>query len=125
MHICVINVGIRHLRTVSIIQKSLRGRRTNNLNQNSYSAKGDKYQKLACIQFEWEDLNEKNDNYNSPIDCYDPKTGLFHQVRGRISYYGTWALTRLEYEWNKKFETMQTGTENILKEFIFFLGKKL
>jgi hypothetical protein len=88
------------------IQKALRGHRTNNLDQNSYSATGDKYQKLACIQFEWEDLNKKYDNYNIPIDCYDPKTEMFHQIRGRSSYYGTWALTRLEYERIKEFETM-------------------
>lgn len=87
------------------IQKSLRDRRTNNL-KNSYSAEGDKYQLLACIQFGWEDLNKKYDNYNTPVDCHDPKTGLFHQVRGRIPYYNIWNLTHLEPEWNKKFETM-------------------
>ncbi len=88
------------------IQKSLRNHRINNLDSMSNSWKGDRYQKLACEQFGWEDLNKKNDSYNSPLDCYNPKTGLFHQVRGRISYYGTWNFTRLENEWYKKFKTM-------------------
>lgn len=88
------------------IQKSLRNRRINNMNKHSYSAKGDNYQLLACKQFGWEDLNKKYDNYNTLVDCYDPKTGLFYQVRGRTSYYGRWALTRLANEVGKTFETM-------------------
>lgn len=51
----------------------MRDRRTNNLDPNSSHAKGDKSQELVCELYGWEDLNKKNNNYTSPIDCCDPK----------------------------------------------------
>lgn len=91
-------------------------RRTGNLDPSSNQAKGDNSQELACILYGWVDLNKKNDNHNSPIDCYDPKTGLYHQVRGKSLrvinryitvegeeiYYEGWMLGGLEIEWGKK-----------------------
>lgn len=70
--------------------KSLRKRRTGNLNPNSVQAKGDLFQKLTC---KWrstvstipvEDLNEKLDNYNSSYDhTRDSGLGII-QTQGRI-----------------------------------------
>lgn len=84
--------------------------------------KGGKYIELACKMYGWEDLNKKNDNYSTgtPIDCFDSKTGLYHQIRGRslralatyIStkrediYYEGRGLHHLENEWLKKYESM-------------------
>ena len=63
--------------------KSLSNRRTGNLDPNSKQVKGDNSLELARILYRWEDLNEKCDNYNTPLDCFDPKTGLYYQVQGR------------------------------------------
>jgi hypothetical protein len=93
---------------VNII-KSIADRRIGNIDPNSTAAKGDNSQELACILYEWEDLNKKYDNYKSPIDCYDTKTGLYHQVKGRHynSRNGRWpSFGYLELEWEKIFETM-------------------
>lgn len=90
------------------IIKSLRDCRTGNDNPNSTQTKGKKSQKLACILYGWEDLNEKYDNHKSPIDCYDPKTGLYHQIKGRYydSKYRGWYFRDFEREWKKIFEDM-------------------
>lgn len=52
----------------------------------------------------------KNDNYSTgaPIDCYDPKTGLYHQVKGRLydSIERCWSFAPLEKNWNKKYGNM-------------------
>ena len=65
-------------------------------------------QKLASRSYGWEDLNEKYDNNRTPIDCYDPKMGLYHQVQGR--HYNSidkkWAFTEFEREREKIFEDM-------------------
>lgn len=92
----------------SNIIKSLRDRRIGNQNPSSENAKGDNSQELACILYEWEDLNKKYNNYNYPVDCYDSKTGLYHQVKG-VFYYserGFWPFTNFEREFGKKYETM-------------------
>lgn len=90
------------------IRKSIANRRTGNTYPNSHNAKGDKSQELACIEFGWEDLNKKDDNYGSRIDCYDHKKYLFHQVRGK--WYDPvnkcWKFGSLEREWHKEFEDM-------------------
>ncbi len=90
------------------IIKSIANCRTGNQNPNSSSTKGDKFQELACLEFGWIDLNKDNDNYNSPIDCFDTMTGLFHQVRGRLynSIKRWWNFAPLEGEWIKKYEDM-------------------
>lgn len=90
------------------IDKSLRDHRIGNLDPYSETAKGKRSQELACILYGWENLNEKYDNYITPIDCYDPKTGLYHQIGGRYynSIYKWWGFTGFEREWRKTFVTM-------------------
>lgn len=90
------------------LMKQLRNIRTCNQDPNSTQAKGDNSQELACILYGWEDLNKKYDHYSFPIDCYDPKTGLYHQVKERYfsSTYQRWSFGRLEREWKKKYEYM-------------------
>ena len=87
---------------------SVGDRRTENQDPNSSNAKGDEFIELVCELYGWENLNEKYDNYRTSIDCYDPRTGLYHQVQGR--YYssgrGWWQFTGLEDEWEKIFEDM-------------------
>lgn len=53
-------------------------------------------------------IGDNYDNYKSPIDCYDPKTGLYHQVQGRCYYsvQGTWPFSGFKREWKKIFENM-------------------
>lgn len=82
--------------------------RTGNLDRNCSTAKGTKSQKLACILYGWEDLNEKNDNYKVPIDCFDSKTGLYYQVQGHNynSLEGLWSFTHFDREWKKKYKSM-------------------
>lgn len=89
--------------------KSIANIRTNNQNPNHNNTKGDNCQELACKLYGWEDLNKKNDNYTTgtPIDCYDPMTGLYHQIRGRSynSMYRCWNFATLEDDWNKEYES--------------------
>lgn len=88
--------------------KSVANCRTREQNPDHSTTKGDKSQKLVCELYEYEDLNEKNNNYTSPIDCYDHKKGSFHQVKGKwydpINRY--WGFCNLEDEWNKEYEDM-------------------
>lgn len=90
--------------------KSIRDCRTGNQDPNSTQVLGDNSQELACELYGWIDLNKKNDNYSTgtPIDCYDPKTGLYHQVQGRrySVEYGTWPNFNFERELKKIFEDM-------------------
>lgn len=90
------------------LRKSVDNRRTGNLDPNSDQAKGDNSQELACILYGWEDLNKKYDNYMFPLDCYDQKTGLYHQVQGHrySSIERFWSFTGFDREWGKIFETM-------------------
>lgn len=90
------------------VLKDLANIRTGNLVSSSKLAKATKSQKLACRLYGWEDLNEKYDNYNSPLDCFDLKTGLYHQIQGRSysSIYGRWSFSGFEREWGKKYEDM-------------------
>lgn len=88
--------------------KSMRPCRIGKQDPNSNQIKGKKSQKLASRSYGWEDLNEKYDNNRTPIDCYDPKMGLYHQVQGR--HYNSidekWAFTEFEREREKIFEDM-------------------
>lgn len=96
------------------IIKSMRDRRTGNLDLNSEQAKGDLFQELTC---RWrstvsvipvEDLNKKLDNYNSPIDhSRDSELGII-QTQGRLynKYNQLWNFNSLEREWEKEFDNM-------------------
>ena len=88
--------------------KSLADRRIRNLDPNSNQAKGDRSQELACRLYEYIDLNKKHDNYESLLDCYNPKTGLYHQVQGRHynSKRGFWPFSNFEAELFKNYENM-------------------
>lgn len=90
------------------IKKSLANCRTGNGDPNSDNIKGKRSQKLACRLYGWKDLNEENNDYTTPIDCYDPKTGLYHQVQGRYynSVYQLWAFSSFERELGKKYKSM-------------------
>lgn len=90
------------------LQKLLEDCRTGNLDPYCNTAKAIKSQTLACRLYGWEDLNEKYDNYMSPLDCYDPKTGSYHQVQMRhyISEKGYWPFNGFADEWKKIFEDM-------------------
>ena len=93
--------------TVNLLQ-SIKNCRTNNQNPNHEATKGDNTIELACILYGWEDLNKKYDNYTTSIDCYDPKTGLYHQIQGRCysMEYGRWPFGNLKNEWDKTYENM-------------------
>lgn len=89
------------------LMKSVRNCRTGNQNPNHETTKARKSQKLACRLYGWIDLNEENDNYNFPIDCYDPKTGLYHQVQGRYySRISQWTFGNFKNELEKIYENM-------------------
>jgi hypothetical protein len=99
--------------------KSIANFRTGNQHPDHNSTKGDKDLDLVCELYGYEDLNKKYDDYEYPIDCYDPKTGLYHQVQGRIlttfkyilsdgkcAYYEGWPFTNFYKELNKEFDDM-------------------
>lgn len=93
------------------IRKSLANCRTGNQNPNSDHAKADKSQELACELYGWIDLNKENDNHNSPVDCYDPKTGLYYQVRSVSLFvkdltYDCWGFANFKKERKKTFKCM-------------------
>ncbi len=90
------------------IMKSMRNRRIGNQDPNHSNAKGDKIQELACLEFGWIDLNIVNDNYKSPVDLIDSKTGFKHQVKGKWynSRYRYWDFGNIEGKWFKEFKDM-------------------
>lgn len=75
-------------------------------------------------------LNEKNDNYNSPIDSIDPITGLKYQTKGsfydqsRISWH-----TGFKNEHNKEFYKLiyycASEDEDIIERIYEFLEKEI
>lgn len=103
------------LDSINSIVKSLRNHRIGNLDPNSNQAKGDKFQELACELYEWEDLNKKYDNYRMPIDCYDPNTRSYHQVKG--SFYNN-----VEKYWNNGWSDREYGKEFV--SLVFFCVSK-
>lgn len=91
------------------IKKLMGDRRMKNQDPNHSNAFGDNVQELACVLYGWEDQNKKYDNHKIPIDCYDPKTRLYHQVQGRHydSIVRCWPFTSFEREQKKdKYENM-------------------
>lgn len=94
--------------SINNIKKSVSNCRTGNQDQNHSNTKGDKDIELACRLYRYENLNEKYDNHITPIDCLDPRTGLFHQVQGRFynGKHGWWQFSHLDREWYKEYEDM-------------------
>jgi hypothetical protein len=89
------------------MRRLLTDRRTDNLKDLKHMF-GDNCTELACILYGWENLNDKYDNYRTPIDCYDQKTGMYHQVQGRHynSRSNQWPFNGFKDEWRKVYETM-------------------
>ncbi len=101
--------------------KSMRDRRTGNLDPNSNQAKGDKFEKLSGIYFGIDSLNIKYNNYETSID-HSPipndtfiniggksvdLSGNIPQTRGRYynKTYGAYpSFGNFEREWHKKFD---------------------
>lgn len=81
------------------IIKSLANCRTGNQDPNSNHTKGNNSQELACKWKGWVDLNIENDNYRTPIDCYDPKTGLYYQIKSAL-------YDSLERSWHQNWENV-------------------
>lgn len=67
--------------SISNARKSVTGRRTGSLNPNSDLAKGCRGQKLLCRWKGFMDLTVEYDNHEYPIDCQDPATKLYFQVK--------------------------------------------
>lgn len=114
------------LNSIDNLKKSVTNRRTRNQDKNHKSTKGDNCQELVCKLYGWEDLNKRYDNYNTPIDCYDPNTGLYYQVRGRnfIEIEERWNFSALEREWDKKYNSMvcicKNKNGNIIERIYIF-----
>lgn len=81
------------------IMKSLRDRRTGNLNDPG-NIFGDNCQELTCKWRGVKDLNKENDNYNSPIDhSRDSELGIIQTKGAKLS---TARQGLLEYErWSR------------------------
>jgi hypothetical protein len=103
--------------------KSVRNCRTGNQNKGHECTKGDIDIRIACEIYGYINLNKKNNNYSrgTPVDCYNPKTGLFHQIEGRfLKSIKTYIITRRRYiyydvwptfgdygnEWDKEYKDM-------------------
>jgi hypothetical protein len=88
--------------------KSIANCRTGNIRSDSDQEKGNNCVDLVCELYNWENLNKTKDNHRSPIDCHDPKTGLYHQVQGRLynPRHRWWPFTGFEDEWHKIYEDM-------------------
>lgn len=101
------------------ICKSLRDRRTNNIKSWTSNYKGDKFQDLTCLWRSIDDLNEKNDNYKSPVDhSRDTILGIV-QTKGKFynSYNQCWT-THLGSEQN----AIRKGIE--FDNLIFYCASK-
>lgn len=87
--------------TANII-KSMRDSRMDSLDPNSSKGKGDRGQELLCKWKRFKDLNKENDNYMSPIDCFDESTGLYYQVM--TAYY-----SHIYRRWYQSFRRIQNS----------------
>lgn len=86
------------------IMKSLRNRRTGNLDPKS-CAKGDMFEELTCKWIGVKNLNIENDNYRYPIDhSRDSKLGIiqtkgkFYQIIYRKWYFNTYGESHKEFD---------------------------
>lgn len=90
------------------IIKSLRNRRTGNINKNSSQFVGDMFEKLTCLWRGIENLNINSDNYRSPIDhSPDSEFGTI-QTKGRLynSFERFWPFSGFDKDWEKNFDVM-------------------
>lgn len=76
--------------------KSLRDRRTGNLDPDCNSAKGDGGEDLLCEWKGYTNLNKKYDNYTFRIDCFDEETKLYYQAK--VAWYN-----RVNRLWSQNF----------------------
>ncbi len=88
--------------------RSMTNCRTGYPNSECPTAEGDRNVGLICELYGYIDLNKKYDKYNTDIDCQDPKTGLFYEVKGRLynTTYRRWDFSSLERYWYKNYECM-------------------
>jgi hypothetical protein len=88
-------------------------------------AKGRLYESVTCKVRKLGNLNEINDNYNSPIDhTRDPILGIIDsQGRTYDPYFRCWKFTRLNRLYGKKYDNIicycADGHGNIMKMYIF------
>ena len=82
--------------------KLLSNRRTGNQDPNSSQAEGYRTEKLVKELYGWKNLNEKYNNYITPIDFID-KDGRSHQTQGRQYRYGSYHFTYFERDWYKNY----------------------
>lgn len=108
-----------NLNSESNIIKSLRDRRTGNL-KDVRQIFADNCQECTCKWLGCEDLNKKNDNYNSPIDCSPIPRGVSVMIGGKLvdlsgkipqvkgatynSRYGKWGQSSETTEHSKEFD---------------------
>lgn len=89
-------------------KKAMADSRVGTIDKNCTTGIANNSRKLACKLYEWDNLSVKYNNYNYPLNCYAPKTGLYHQVK--MSYYnpekGSWAFAEFEKQRKKIFESM-------------------
>lgn len=124
------------------IKKSVRSCRTGNQDPNSNQAKGDNYQELTHIWTGAEDLNKKNDNYNSSNDHGPISKHVFFMIGGElVDLYGKIPQTKGKYydtrnqiwaesctnEYGKVFDYLIfycTSEDGNIIERIYFITKK-
>jgi hypothetical protein len=108
----LINYNRHNPNSYNNIIKSLADNRTGNINPNSNNGKGKKFQKLTnrwrsnVSTIPVKDLNEENDNYNSPIDhTRDSELGILQTI-GRFydPVIGLWDTSHLDRDWLKEFD---------------------
>lgn len=116
----------KRLDSTDNIKKFICNCRTGNQNPMHESTKACMDQELAGELYGYEDLNKKYDNHDTPIDCQDPITGLYYQIKGKNynPYNRLWAITNLEREWLKEYECMiifcKSEDGNIIERIYIF-----
>jgi len=107
------------------IMKSIANVRLGVENPYSSRVKGRFYESITCKVRKLGNLNEINDNYNSPIDhTIDPILGIIDsQGRTYDPYLRRWRFTRLNRLQGKKYDNIicycADGYGNIMRMYIF------
>lgn len=107
------------------IMKSMANVRLGVENPDSSRAKGGFYESITCKVRKLGNLNQLNDNFNSPIDhTRDPILGIIDsQGRTYDPYYSRWNFTRLNRLHGKKYDNIvcycADAHGNIKKVYIF------